>query len=110
MEICWAIVCRLMNRPHFKGIVRLYPKGLDIRYPNIAQISGCKLIHTIIMDSLVDPSSCSLGKEMFAFLYDCIQINHASGSVCDLHCHCAVWVCSSSILLGAGTLLLGQTH
>lgn len=88
----------------------LYSKGLDIRYLNIAQISGCKPICTVIMDSLVNPSSCCSGNATLAFLYNCMQINHANGSVWVLHCHCAVSVCSSPILVRADTLLLGQTH
>lgn len=41
-----------------------------IHYLNIAQISGCKPVCTIIMDSLVDPSSCSSGNSIHAFLYN----------------------------------------
>lgn len=41
-----------------------------IHYLNIAQISGCKPVCTIIMDSLVDPSSCSSGNSTHVFLYN----------------------------------------
>lgn len=95
---------------HFDEYTSFQRQCLDIHYLNLAQISGCKPICTIIMDSLVDPSSCSTGNVTLAFLCSYIQINHASGSVWDLHCHCAVWICSSLIPLRARAHTYTQTH
>lgn len=88
---------------HFNEYTTFQKQCLDIRYLNLAQISGCKAICTIIMDSRVDPSSCSPGNATLAFLYSYVQINHASRSVWDLHCHCAVWICLSLIPLRVQT-------
>lgn len=58
----------LGHNSHFNEYTAFQRQRLDIRYLNLAQISGCKPICTIIMDSLVDPFSCSPGNATHAFV------------------------------------------